>query len=220
MHLQIFRAVHFDRFGSEVIFDESCRAVFGNLAPLVHDDHPVAEAFGLFHVVGGDEDRLACRLQLSDEIPEREAKRGVQTRRRLVENQQIGIVDQRHGDGHSSSETSGELTDGHLRVASQLEEFEAFLYAAGESLLAQEVVAAEDAQVLFGAQRFDENGLLERDTQTRSNPAGVSSHVYAEDVNAASGGRRDPVDHSQRCGLARSVGAEQAETRAARDRQV
>ena len=63
----------------------------------VHQRDAVA-ALGLVHEVRGDEDRdLVAAGQLDQVLPEAVAGHRIDARGRLVEDQQVGLVDQRHG---------------------------------------------------------------------------------------------------------------------------
>ena len=63
----------------------SAGRVEGQDLAVVHDRHPVAELVGFFHVVGGQHDRLPLGVEVPQEIPQRQAALGVESRRRLVE---------------------------------------------------------------------------------------------------------------------------------------
>ena len=65
---------------------------------MVHDRQPVAEVVGLLHVVGRQEDRLALLPEPLDEVPQRPPGGRVETGRRLVEEDDLGVVDQGEGD--------------------------------------------------------------------------------------------------------------------------
>ena len=60
---------------------------------MVHDRHPAAELVRLFHVVGGEDDRLALGVQLAQDVPQHEAALRVEARRRLVHEQHGGFVE-------------------------------------------------------------------------------------------------------------------------------
>ncbi len=59
---------------------------------------PVGEALRLVHVVGGQEDGLAEVAQSGDHAPRLAARRRVEAGRRLVEEEQVRVADQRHAD--------------------------------------------------------------------------------------------------------------------------
>src|SRR5215208_3032689 len=67
---------------------------------LAGDDHrdPVGQPLGLFHVVGGEEDRLAEIAQTRDDVPRGAPCRRVKAGGGLVEEDKLGVADQRERD--------------------------------------------------------------------------------------------------------------------------
>ena len=68
---------------------------------MVHDGDPVAELRGLFHVVRRQHHGLAARLQPLDDLPQRATCLRVEAGRRLIEKDELGVVDQRQGNGQA-----------------------------------------------------------------------------------------------------------------------
>ena len=64
---------------------------------MVHDRHPTRQLLGLLHVVGGQQDRLAGRVQLAEDLPQRDAALRVEAGGRLVEEQDLRSVEDRPG---------------------------------------------------------------------------------------------------------------------------
>jgi hypothetical protein len=62
---------------------------------VVHDRDAVAELVGLLHVVRGQQDRLARRVELAEDLPQREPALRVEAGGRLVEEQHGGPVQDR-----------------------------------------------------------------------------------------------------------------------------
>ena len=62
------------------------------------DRHPVGELLRLLEVVRREEDRLAEVAQAGDDRPGGAARRRIEARRRLVEEDQLGIADKREAD--------------------------------------------------------------------------------------------------------------------------
>src|SRR5439155_17707836 len=75
----------------------------------------VAERLGLLHVLGRQEHRRTAVAELLDEGPERPTGRRIEAGRRLVEEHDLGIVDERERDREALPLTAGELA--RLRVA-------------------------------------------------------------------------------------------------------
>jgi hypothetical protein len=57
-----------DRVGADALL-ESGRGVQREEFAVIHDRDPVAEPVGLFHVVGGEQDRLPGPVQLAEQVP-------------------------------------------------------------------------------------------------------------------------------------------------------
>ena len=87
--------------------------------------------------------------------------------------------------------------------------------------LAQQMIAAEDAQVLDRRERLDEHVLLQRDAEPSRAPRADRCAMSMPKTRIVTGGRpADAVDHAQRRRLAGAVRAEQAEADAGRDVEV
>ena len=70
------------------------RRPLGDDLSLVDDAHPVCEDVGLFEILGGEEDRdPVLSSKASDLFPERRPALRVETRRRLVEEEDARAVD-------------------------------------------------------------------------------------------------------------------------------
>ena len=77
----------------------------------VHDHEPVAQLLGLVHVVGGEHQRDALTLELVEALPQQVARLRVEPGGRLVEQQQLGLVDQRAGDREPALHAARERVD-------------------------------------------------------------------------------------------------------------
>ena len=89
------------------------------ISPRGDDRHPVGEALRLVHVVGGEEDRLAEVAQAGDHVPGLAPRRGVEAGGRLVEEEQLGVADQRHADVEAALLAAGEPAGPVVRLALQ-----------------------------------------------------------------------------------------------------
>ena len=77
----------------------------------VHDHEPVAQLFGLVHVVGREDERDAALLQPVQTVPERVPRLRIEPGCRLVEQHQLRIVDECPCDGQTALHAAGELFD-------------------------------------------------------------------------------------------------------------
>ena len=64
---------------------------------LVHDHQAVAQLLRLVHVVGGQDERHALLLEAVEAVPEQVPRLRVEAGGGLVEQQQVGLVDERRG---------------------------------------------------------------------------------------------------------------------------
>ena len=75
--------------------DQLAGRALGDDLAVVDDRDPVAEPLGLVHVMSGQDDRAAAVAEVADHVPELPAGLRVQAGRRLVEEQELGVADQR-----------------------------------------------------------------------------------------------------------------------------
>ena len=76
------------------------RAQCDDLA-VIHDRDAIAESRGFFHVVRGHQHGASARAKLLDHFPEVESRLWIETGGRLIEEENVGIVDQRASDAES-----------------------------------------------------------------------------------------------------------------------
>src|SRR5512141_556952 len=82
-----------------------------NHMTVIHDRHAIAQPLGLLHVVCGENDRLAFRLESRDELPELAARDRIETRRWLVEKKKLGVSNQRARDSKALLLPARQSTD-------------------------------------------------------------------------------------------------------------
>ena len=83
-----------EHFTCGVRLDELARRSLGDDGASVHHDEAVAELLGLVHVVRRQHERDALLLEPVQPVPQDVASLRVETGGRLVEEQEIGVVDQ------------------------------------------------------------------------------------------------------------------------------
>ena len=154
------REAQLDHLLGGVRLDQLARRALGGEAPLVHDDQPVAELLGLVHVVGGDDQRDPVLLEPVEAVPEQVAGLGVEPGGRLVEDQQVGIGDERPGDGEPPLHAARQRVDPVVGPLGQLGELEQLLGPLPDHLLGQVEVAPVDHEVVEHRQLEVERVLL------------------------------------------------------------
>ena len=93
------------------------RAQRDDLALIDHGD-AVAEPLGLVHVMGGEQDGATPVLQVANDVPELAARLRVEPGGGLVEEEQLGVADQRDGHGKTLLLAAGELFHNALALLS------------------------------------------------------------------------------------------------------
>ena len=84
------------------------------------DRHPVAEVLGLDQVVGRqDHGPALLAAERGDQVPHAARGEGIEVRGGLVEEQQLGVVDEGSGQSESLLEAGGEAASGQVRMLGQ-----------------------------------------------------------------------------------------------------
>ena len=94
-----------------VLLDQAPRAAFGDDLRLVHDDEAIAQLLRLVHVVGRQDERHAALLEPVQAVPQQVPRLRVQAGRRLVEEQDRRLVDERAGDRESALHAARQRLD-------------------------------------------------------------------------------------------------------------
>ena len=153
----LFFGQEFDEGGVEAFRSRALlqlvRGAGGDDLAVVHGDQPV-EAFGLFHIGGRDHDAHArpALPDALDQFPELPARQRVDAGGRLVEDQEIRIVDQRAAQTELLLHAAGELARGPAgkgRHAGRVQQFDDPPLALGRGLAEQ---LAEEIEVLRHAE--------------------------------------------------------------------
>ena len=92
----------------------------------VDDRDTTGELIGFLEVLGGEEDRGAFVVERPDLLPHGLATRGVESGRRLIEEQHRWLVDQREGEIKTSTHASGVGTDPPIAGFGETDPFEEF----------------------------------------------------------------------------------------------
>ena len=191
--------------------DQHRRRAFGHDLAIVHHDEPVAELLGLVHEVRREHQRGAALLELVQLVPQQVACLGIEAGGRLVEQQQVGLVDQRSGDAHAPLLPAGQWLDLTAGAVAELDEVEQFGGPLAGVATADVEVPRVDDQVLEHGQLGVELIGLGHDADPRPDRAAVSLRIEPEDAQLAVRHRRHAADHPHRRGLARPVRAEEPE---------
>src|ERR671912_619323 len=184
-----------------MLFDQRPRRSFGDDQTPFHDDEPVTQPRGLLHVMGGEDEGLALIRELAQAVPDEMAGLRVEPRSRLVEDDDLGVVQQGAGDEQASLHPARELLDRRFGLVGELHEVEKLLGPPEYQLAREVVVPAVDEQVLLYLELVVEVVLLGDDPD-----AAFDLPLVVVDVETGYGelsARRyhGPVDHLHRRSL-------------------
>ena len=198
--------------------DQGGRGVAGDDAPAVHDRDPVAELLGLLHVVGGQDDRRTAGPDPADGVPEVAAGLRVEPGRRLVEEDDAGVVDQGQGDREALLLPARKLVD---QAGALLLEPDHRQQVVDPRLGGGHVVEpGEELQQLGGRQVVEERRRLKLDADDPADRVAAGHGVEPGDADRAGVGGAQALDHLQGRRLSGAVGAEDAEDLPLGDEQV
>src|SRR6266516_369370 len=187
------------------------------LLPARDDAQLVAQLFGLFHDVRGEDDRLAAAAQVEHRILHHLRVHGIESRKRLVQDHQLGIVQHGRDELHLLLHPLGQLVNPAQPPVAQPEALEPVLRlgtgdAARHSFhLGEEHEHVEHPHLGVQAALFGQVADARRVIAPRS--------ALTEQPDLALVRLEDVHDHANRRGLPGAVGPEQAEDHAARDRE-
>src|SRR4051812_21054371 len=88
---------------------------------MVDDRDTIAKALGLFHVVCGEDDRAALGLEFRDQLPQLAARLWVEACRRLIEEKELRVADERAGDRESLFLTTRQSADSRGSLLAELD---------------------------------------------------------------------------------------------------
>ena len=165
----------------------------------------------------GQQDSVAGCSERPDDLPELASRLGVEPGGRLIEEEQLGAVDQRAGDREPLFLPAGQRADAGATLFLELHEREHLVHRVGAP-----VEAAEQRDRLRDRELVAELGVLELDAETLAQraPPGPVVPTHRQHLDRSRVGKREPFEDLDGGSLAGAVGAEQAETLAGLDREV
>ena len=197
-----------DDLGTVAVFVDYClRRVDGDDFAMINDGDAVADGFGFFHRVGGQENPMAFVSHCFDPCPELAAGLWVEAGRGLVHEDQLWIVDRSDNQGYALLLASGELAKAFADMVEQ--------HDFGKER--SELIVVEFNAVETGVERDDladgqfglEAGGLQLYSHAGAGVDGLTADVVAGDADGA--GRRfdQSFGGAEGAGLAGSIWAEE-----------
>jgi hypothetical protein len=169
----------------------------------------------LVHVVGGEENRLAERLQLLDHVPGAAPGGRIEPGRGLVEKQELGIADQGNGHVEPPSPAARQGRDAGIAAVVKTHELEGLVHRPRRA-----VEAREEHQRLGDREQGVELTLLEDEPNPLAPCAGGPFGVCAEDRDLPAAPLAVALQDLDRRGLAGAVRTQEAENLARMNLEV
>ena len=154
---------------------------------MVHDREPVAQDLGLLHVVRRQQDGPAVGLEAADEVPQRPPGRGVEAGRRLVEEDELGVVHERQRDREPLPLAARQVLAPGVASLAELERVDQLGRRTG-----LRVEAAEEVDELGDGQLRVEGGGLEADADARLERAASRATSWPSTRTSPPSGARRP----------------------------
>ena len=212
------RRVDLGGLAAGVLGDQVGRAAAADHLALRHHRDLVGEALGLLDVVGRHQDRRAAGFELADQGPELGADLRVEPDGRLVEQDQLRLVDEAAGEQQAAAHPAGELVDGVAAAVAQAGQVEAAVDRGADVL--DPVEAGVDGEVVLDGDVDVEVVELGDDAHLGPGRLRVAGQLVAQHPQLAGVGDRLPGQQPHRRRLAGAVGPEQAEADALRHVEV
>src|SRR5215204_3452286 len=203
-----------------MLFDQRPRRSFGDDQTPFHDDEPVTQPRGLLHVMGGEDEGLALFRQLAQPVPDEVAGLRVEPRSRLVEDDDLGVVEQGPGDEQAPLHPARELLDGRFGLLGELHELEKLLRPPEHQLAWKVEVPAVDEQVLLYLELVVEVVLLGDNPDAAFDLPLVVVDVETGDGELSTRRYYGPVYHLHGGRLPSPVRAQKTETLSTEDLEV
>src|SRR5262252_1987966 len=188
--------------------------------PALDEGDLVAELVGLAHVVRRQHDGDPLLAPETGDVgahPRRDVR--VEAERGLVEEEELGLVHERLGEGHPLLQAGRKVAVLRATVRSELGELDERVDAGAERPAAQAVEPPVERNDLADAQAPEERRPAARHVEAAPQQARLAHDVVAQDRDGAAVRREQRREDRQERGLAGPVGAEHADDRTALDRE-
>ena len=188
--------------------------------PAVAQHAEAVTAHGLVHVVRRDEDRRAAAREAEELLPELAPALRVDAGGRLVEHEQLGVVDGRGGEREPLLPPARERPGPRAAVGDEPGVVEHRREPGAPATPPEPEDLGREVEVLLDREILVEREVLGHVADRGAQALGVARHAVAEHLRRAGGRLEEPHQHAHERRLARSVRAEAAEDLAPLHREV
>src|SRR4051794_13492281 len=182
----------------------------GDDPPAADDPDAVGQLIGLLEVLRREEDRRPLVAQPPDLLPERDPARGVEACCRLVEEQHLGRMDQRHREIEPPAHPAGVRADPALRRLAEPDAIDQVRRPVAHVARRDAVQRRLELHQLTAGHQHVQRRLLQRDADPLAHEVRLGRHVVAGHERAPAGRAQQGDEHPDGGRLARAVGPEEA----------
>ena len=193
---------------------------FGDEPAVIDDADAFGHAFGHFENVGGHDDGDALLDLFEQHLLDLPGGAGIEAGQRFVENDELGIVHERAGEGDLLQHALGEAAAALVRVRGEAEPADQFGGAGLRLARIDLPEAGDEFEILVWGQAVVDHRLVGDPGDDRLGLQRILAGVDAEHRDGAGFGLQQAGDHAEDGGLAGAVGAEQRVELAAFDAQL
>src|SRR6266481_10125146 len=173
---------------------------------VIDDGHAIAEPLGFLDIVRGHDNRFFLAFQFLDDVVYLSPHLGIEPGGRLIEEQDLGVVDESHGEGQTLLLSARELAVEGIALFFQTEALEQFLRIAPPL-----VKAGEETQCFHHAKLVWKRRELQRGADFMLQFLGVALRVQSANGDAAAIKRAQPLENLNGAGFSCAVRPEQPE---------
>jgi hypothetical protein len=197
------------KFHADGIFlpqDQVRRTIDGQDLSLFHDSNPAAQRLRLLQVMAGQYDCFSLSLDLTHQVPEVKPGYRIESGGRLIEEDDIGVIDEGGYNGEALLLAAGELADPHVATVLEIHHGEKL-----PRLSCRMVESAKEPEDLFEGEVFEVSGCLELNADSFLDAVYIFDAVQAEHPGRAGSRSPQALDDFQGGSLAGAVFSEKPE---------
>jgi hypothetical protein len=199
---------------------ERLRRPFGDDAAAVDDADVVGELVGLLQVLRGEEDRRTLVVERPHLLPDGLATDRVEAGRRLVEEEDAGLVHQRRGEVEAPLHAARIGADAAIGGGDEVDPLQQVVGAAPALRRRDTLQRRLQADQLAAGHQRVERRFLQGDADRGAHRPRLLDDVVAGDGGAAAGGQQQRRQHPHGRRLAGAVGPEETVDLALLDRDL
>jgi hypothetical protein len=186
------------------------RRALGDDPACCDDAQPIGEPVGLLEVLCREEDGRPLVAQAAHLVPQRQARGRIQAGGRLVEEQHLGLVDERHREVQAPAHAAGVRADAAAGGARQADALDQGGAAPAHGARRDAVQRRLQLDQLGAGHQRVERRLLQRDADPAAHLRRFGCDVVAGDAGVAAGRAQQRHEHPHGRRLAGAVGSEEA----------